>query len=418
MARLARENRLHYANLTEYVKGPTRSTEIARGADHGFLLQTGLAPGYINVLGNGLFQRFCRGARRREGGRPSTCASAPSPRRPGRPTTTASPGTPRASPRSTSSPPSSSATSETATRPSLTDRKIILIDGIALRRGADLRRRRRPPDPVRRQGAQPRLQDLPLPRPLRVGPGPGRPDPRRGRCPSRSSPTVSSSACGRWCPSWTTTRGGSMPRSKAAIRRGILHRLESSRRHPPPQGRRPSASKRSRPPPPPGSPSRRGCSCRDRPQGRLPAEPDRSGTSSWTVPSSPPSTAETRLTSASVPPFFAPARRKPDGRPCFSVEISIGSACRLLSNSGTLAGDFFQTFDFKRLTRIAQKSVQRGSSADSTRSFRGETRVFPQGFPQRLWRSGTAQGMTMDCSRGERRGALHTPRKASLAEVG
>lgn len=60
MARLARENRLHYANLTEYVRATDEIAEIASGSEQGFLLQTGLAPGYINVLGAGLFQRFCR----------------------------------------------------------------------------------------------------------------------------------------------------------------------------------------------------------------------------------------------------------------------------------------------------------------------------------------------------------------------
>ncbi len=60
MATRARENSLSYANLTEYVEATNRITEIAEGADQGFLLQTGLAPGYINVLGNQLFQRFCR----------------------------------------------------------------------------------------------------------------------------------------------------------------------------------------------------------------------------------------------------------------------------------------------------------------------------------------------------------------------
>ena len=59
MARLASENRLHYANLTEYVQATNEIVGLARGAEHGFLLQTGLAPGYINVLGNGLFLRFC-----------------------------------------------------------------------------------------------------------------------------------------------------------------------------------------------------------------------------------------------------------------------------------------------------------------------------------------------------------------------
>lgn len=60
MARLARSFDLHYANLTEHVRETRQIQEIARGAGRGFLLQTGLAPGYVNVLGHGLFQRFCR----------------------------------------------------------------------------------------------------------------------------------------------------------------------------------------------------------------------------------------------------------------------------------------------------------------------------------------------------------------------
>jgi saccharopine dehydrogenase-like NADP-dependent oxidoreductase len=60
MARLARKHELHYANLTEHVKETEEIREIAAGAEQGFLLQTGLAPGYVNVLGHGLFQRFCR----------------------------------------------------------------------------------------------------------------------------------------------------------------------------------------------------------------------------------------------------------------------------------------------------------------------------------------------------------------------
>jgi saccharopine dehydrogenase-like NADP-dependent oxidoreductase len=60
MARLARRHHLHYANLTEYVQATNEIVEIARDAECGFLLQTGLAPGYINVLGHGLYQRFCR----------------------------------------------------------------------------------------------------------------------------------------------------------------------------------------------------------------------------------------------------------------------------------------------------------------------------------------------------------------------
>jgi saccharopine dehydrogenase-like NADP-dependent oxidoreductase len=60
MARLARQHDLHYANLTEYVRETEEIQEIADGAERGFLLQTGLAPGYVNVLGHSLFQRFCR----------------------------------------------------------------------------------------------------------------------------------------------------------------------------------------------------------------------------------------------------------------------------------------------------------------------------------------------------------------------
>jgi len=60
MARLAREHRLHYVNLTEYVAETRQIEEIARGADRGFLLQTGLAPGIINVLAHHLFLAFCR----------------------------------------------------------------------------------------------------------------------------------------------------------------------------------------------------------------------------------------------------------------------------------------------------------------------------------------------------------------------
>jgi saccharopine dehydrogenase-like NADP-dependent oxidoreductase len=59
MARLARRHRLHYANLTEHVRETEEVIEIAGGSEQGFILQTGLAPGFINVVANGLFQRFC-----------------------------------------------------------------------------------------------------------------------------------------------------------------------------------------------------------------------------------------------------------------------------------------------------------------------------------------------------------------------
>jgi saccharopine dehydrogenase-like NADP-dependent oxidoreductase len=60
MARLARQHDLHYANLTEHVEETEEIQKIADGASRGFLLQTGLAPGYVNVLGHSLYQRFCR----------------------------------------------------------------------------------------------------------------------------------------------------------------------------------------------------------------------------------------------------------------------------------------------------------------------------------------------------------------------
>jgi len=59
MAKLCREYDLHYANLTEYVKETDEVMEIAKCSDRGFILQTGLAPGFINVLGMKLFNDFC-----------------------------------------------------------------------------------------------------------------------------------------------------------------------------------------------------------------------------------------------------------------------------------------------------------------------------------------------------------------------
>ncbi|MEM6966861.1 MAG: saccharopine dehydrogenase C-terminal domain-containing protein [Bacteroidota bacterium] len=59
MAKLCRAYDLHYANLTEYVKETNEVIKIAEGSDRGFVLQTGLAPGFINVLGMKLFNEFC-----------------------------------------------------------------------------------------------------------------------------------------------------------------------------------------------------------------------------------------------------------------------------------------------------------------------------------------------------------------------
>jgi len=55
----ALQHGLHYANLTEYVAETNKIMEMAKGAPKGFALQCGLAPGFVNVLGNALFQAFC-----------------------------------------------------------------------------------------------------------------------------------------------------------------------------------------------------------------------------------------------------------------------------------------------------------------------------------------------------------------------
>jgi saccharopine dehydrogenase-like NADP-dependent oxidoreductase len=60
MAQLAKEYKLHYANLTEYVAETNEIIKLAENASTGFILQTGLAPGYIDVLGHKQFQDFCR----------------------------------------------------------------------------------------------------------------------------------------------------------------------------------------------------------------------------------------------------------------------------------------------------------------------------------------------------------------------
>ena len=58
VARLALDHGCHYANLTEYVAETNAILEMAQGAETAFLLQTGLAPGVINVLAHSLMQRF------------------------------------------------------------------------------------------------------------------------------------------------------------------------------------------------------------------------------------------------------------------------------------------------------------------------------------------------------------------------
>lgn len=59
IAQFAKDFNLHYANLTEYVSETEEIIALAKDAKTGFILQTGLAPGYIDLLANGLFQEFC-----------------------------------------------------------------------------------------------------------------------------------------------------------------------------------------------------------------------------------------------------------------------------------------------------------------------------------------------------------------------
>lgn len=59
MAGFAKDYNLHYANLTEYVAETDKIKALAKDASTGFILQTGLAPGYIDVLANHLFKEFC-----------------------------------------------------------------------------------------------------------------------------------------------------------------------------------------------------------------------------------------------------------------------------------------------------------------------------------------------------------------------
>lgn len=60
IAQFAKDFNLHYANLTEYVEETEEIIALAKDAETGFILQTGLAPGYIDLLANGLFQQFCK----------------------------------------------------------------------------------------------------------------------------------------------------------------------------------------------------------------------------------------------------------------------------------------------------------------------------------------------------------------------
>lgn len=58
IAGYALEYECHYVNLTEYVKETNEIIALAKDAKTAFILQTGLAPGYINVLACQLYESF------------------------------------------------------------------------------------------------------------------------------------------------------------------------------------------------------------------------------------------------------------------------------------------------------------------------------------------------------------------------
>lgn len=60
MARFACDFKMHYANLTEYVAEIDEIVRLAKDSETGFILQTGLAPGFINVLAVSLYEKFVR----------------------------------------------------------------------------------------------------------------------------------------------------------------------------------------------------------------------------------------------------------------------------------------------------------------------------------------------------------------------
>jgi len=58
MARFACDFKMHYANLTEYVAETDEIITLVKDAETGFVLQTGLAPGFVNVLAMSLYRKF------------------------------------------------------------------------------------------------------------------------------------------------------------------------------------------------------------------------------------------------------------------------------------------------------------------------------------------------------------------------
>ncbi|MEP7197616.1 MAG: saccharopine dehydrogenase C-terminal domain-containing protein [Saprospiraceae bacterium] len=58
MASYALKYNMHYVNLTEYVQETEDIIKMVADAETGFILQSGLAPGYINILAHKLYKEF------------------------------------------------------------------------------------------------------------------------------------------------------------------------------------------------------------------------------------------------------------------------------------------------------------------------------------------------------------------------
>lgn len=60
MASYALKYNMHYVNLTEYVRETEEIMQMAAQSSKAFVLQSGLAPGYINILAHKLYKDFTR----------------------------------------------------------------------------------------------------------------------------------------------------------------------------------------------------------------------------------------------------------------------------------------------------------------------------------------------------------------------
>ncbi len=60
MGSLAHTYNKHYVNLTEHVEATNRLIELSKTSTSAFVLQAGLAPGFINILAHRLFKQFCK----------------------------------------------------------------------------------------------------------------------------------------------------------------------------------------------------------------------------------------------------------------------------------------------------------------------------------------------------------------------